>query len=169
MMVAVRRRIPDEEGDVSWGGGEVLVRLAKPEDLEIVCAIEAQSFSTPWQPDTFRSLLRRDQVRILVAELPGVGVVGYAVLWWVVDEGELANLAVAETHRGRGIGSRLLDQVLTYAEAESVENLFLEVRASNTRAQQLYLARGFRQVAVRLGYYRDPREDALVLVRHLPG
>lgn len=168
-MAALRRRIPDEEPDVTWERGEVVVRPAKPEDLLIVCAIEAQSFPSPWQPDTFRSLLTRDQVRILVAELPREGVVGYAVFWWVVDEGELANLAVAETHRGRGIGSRLLDRVLAYGKAEGIENLFLEVRASNTRAQQLYLARGFRQVGVRRGYYRDPWEDALVLVRHLPG
>ncbi len=167
VMVAVRRRIPDGPEGLRWEVGDVSVRLAQPEDLETVCAIEAQSFSNPWQPDTFRSLLRRDRVRIFVAELPGEGVVGYAVMWWVLEEGELANLAVSESHQGRGIGSSLLDHVLAHAKTESVESLFLEVRASNRRAQRLYLARSFCQVGVRRGYYQNPREDALVLVRRV--
>jgi ribosomal-protein-alanine N-acetyltransferase len=103
----------------------------------------------------------------LVAEDVEMGVVGYAVVWWVMDQGELANLAVAEGLRGRGIGSVLLDRVLADVRERGVETLFLEVRVSNDSAFRLYLSRGFIQVAVRKDYYRRPREDARILLKDL--
>ena len=89
------------------------------------------------------------------------------MIWWVLDQGELANLAVKESYRGRGLGSALLEQAMAEARDHQVESLFLEVRESNRTAQNLYLARGFVQVAVRRDYYRNPREDALVLLKTL--
>lgn len=145
----------------------VRIRLATIEDVEAVAAIEARSFSNPWHPETFRSLISQGRARILVAENPEALVVGYAVVWWVLDQGELANLAVTEDFQGQGVGSALLDRLLSDARAHEVESLFLEVRMSNTRAQELYLSRGFVQVAVRKDYYRRPREDALILVKRL--
>ncbi len=150
-------------------GEAVRIRLGLPVDLPAISYIEAQSFSNPWQPDTFRSLLSRDGVRFLVAEEDG-NVVGYAVLWWVLDQGELANLAVEEHSQGRGIGSTLLDRAISHAEAVGIESFFLEVRASNRRALRLYSSRGFNQISVRKDYYQNPREDARVLVKYLePG
>ena len=102
-----------------------------------------------------------------MAEDPLDGVVAYAVFWWVLDQGELANLAVKEQHQGRGLGSALLQRVVDHARAQGVESLFLEVRISNETAHQLYLSRGFTQVAVRKDYYQGPREDARILVLRL--
>lgn len=140
------------------------VRSATLSDIESVAAIEAESFSNPWHPQTFRSLVAQDRVLILVAEVPGDGIVGYTVLWSVLDEGELANLAVRVGFQGRGVGSALLDRVLTKARAKGVRSVFLEVRMSNGRAHDLYLSRGFKQVAVRESYYQNPKEDARILV-----
>ena len=155
-----------------WLRGEgdpppVLIRSAAPEDVDAVAAIEASSFSNPWHPKTFRSLVAEGRVRALVAEDPAGEIVGYAVVWWVLDQGELANLAVMERYRGMGVGSALLDRVLADARAGEVESLFLEVRMSNEPAQALYLSRGFAQVAVRKDYYKNPREDARVLLKRL--
>lgn len=141
--------------------------MAVPADVPSISRIESELYSNPWQPDTFASLLRRDGVKFLVAE-EDEGVVGYAVLWWVLDQGELANLAVQEPSQGRGIGTELLDQVVSHAEAVGVESLFLEVRMSNDKAYRLYSHRGFKQVSVREGYYQNPREDARILVKFLP-
>jgi ribosomal-protein-alanine N-acetyltransferase len=145
----------------------VHIRPATLEDVEDVAAIEARSFSNPWQPETFRSLISQGRAHILVAEDHEALVVGYAVVWWVLDQGELANLAVTEDFQGKGVGSALLDRLLSDAKAHAVESLFLEVRMSNTRAHELYLSRGFAQVAVRKDYYRRPREDARILVKRL--
>jgi ribosomal-protein-alanine N-acetyltransferase len=144
----------------------VSLRLAVPSDLPTISAIEALSFANPWHPDTFRSLLTRDRVRVLVADRDGE-VIGYSVLWWVMDQGELANLAVHRESQGQGVGSQLLERVISDARAEKVENLYLEVRESNRSARRLYDNRGFVQVSVRRGYYRNPIEDACVLVKTL--
>ena len=151
------------------GSARVVIRPATLDDVESVSAIEARSFSNPWHPQTFRSLISRGRAHVLVAESADTRVVGYAILWWVLDQGELANLAVAEDFRGMGVGSALLDRVLADAAANDVGSLFLEVRVSNERALELYRSRGFKEVAVRKDYYRTPREDARVLLKRLTG
>jgi ribosomal-protein-alanine N-acetyltransferase len=156
-----------EEAD---GGGPagLVIRLAEPADLDAVARIEGASYSNPWHPSSFGSLLEREEVRVLVAEEPGMGVVGHAVFWWVMDQAELANLAVAPEYRRRGTGAALLDRVLVEARLLGVASVFLEVRRSNEAAHHLYLTRGFMQIAVRKGYYQNPTEDARVLVRFFP-
>jgi [ribosomal protein S18]-alanine N-acetyltransferase len=145
----------------------VSIRRAESTDVPAMAAIESGAFSNPWHPHTFRSLVTRDGAMVLVAEDPEDGVVGYAVSWWVLDEAELANLAVREDHRGCGVGSALLDRLLDEIRALEVDRVFLEVRISNERAHGLYLKRGFTQIGVRKGYYQNPREDARILVRRI--
>ena len=133
-----------------------------PEDVESVAALEKGAFSTPWDASTFLRLLERPGAELWVTEEAGV-IVAYAVLWCILDQGELANIAVAPGARGRGHGGRLLDHLVQVARSRGVERLFLEVRASNDVALRLYDARGFRCIGTRKGYYERPREDALVL------
>lgn len=133
-------------------------------DLTAVMEIERGAFTVPWTPATFRGLLRRPDTVVLVAEVPG-DVVGYAATWMVVDQAELGDIAVAEPYRGRGIGQRLLDEVLVVVAQRGIKELFLEVRVSNTRARRLYERNGFTLVGQRPAYYSKPREDALVLRR----
>jgi ribosomal-protein-alanine N-acetyltransferase len=150
-------------------GGAVKIRFAAPPDLPTIATLEARSFSNPWNPDTFRSLLEREGVRIFVAEDSNEGVVGYSVIWWVLDQGELANLAVRPEFRKRGIGAALLDHSLHWAGSQGVESLFLEVRVSNESANRLYGSRGFTQISTRRDYYQNPREDARILMKRLNG
>ena len=135
-------------------------------DVPAVAALEASSFSTPWHPDTFRRLLERPGAELWVTEEDG-GVVAYAVLWCILDEGELANIAVLPAVRGRGVGGRLLDHLVDVARDRGVRRLFLEVRESNAAARGLYETRGFREVGRRRAYYDKPREDARVLALDL--
>lgn len=141
--------------------GGVVVRAAREEDLTAVAAIERGSFGDPWSIDAFRSALRQGG-SFVVAEGAGA-VLGYAIAWSVVDEAELANIAVAPAARGRGIGQRLLDAAIAYAEAKGCAAMYLEVRESNSGARALYASRGFEEVGRRRRYYRQPVEDALIL------
>ena len=143
------------------------VRPMVEDDLVPVVAIEAEAFTTPWKAETFRSLLGRDHAEPLVLELPEAGVVGYAILWCIVDQGEIANIAVHEGWRGRALGAFLLDQVIDVARGAGVRVLFLEVRESNGAAAALYDSRGFVEIGRRRNYYTDPREDARVLEKRL--
>ena len=108
----------------------------------------------------------RSGVELWVAEWAG-RVAAYAILWTVLDEGELANIAVRKDLRGRGIGSGLLTRMLEVAEDSGLRSLNLEVRESNGRARDMYARRGFQEIGVRKGYYDGPREDARVLKKSL--
>ena len=139
-----------------------------PSDVPEVARIETTAFSTPWSEATFRSLLERSGVELWVAEW-GDQLAAYAILWTVLDEGELANIAVRSDLRGRGIGSGLLSRMLEVAEDSGVRSLYLEVRESNALAREMYARRGFHEIGVRKAYYEGPREDARVLKKSLEG
>lgn len=139
-----------------------------PTDVSEVARIETTAFTTPWSERTFHSLLGRAGVELWVAEW-GDQLAAYAILWMVLDEGELANIAVRRDLRGRGIGSGLLCRILEVAEESGVRDLYLEVRESNRLAREMYARRGFLEIGVRKGYYEGPREDARVLKKRLEG
>ncbi len=132
-------------------------------DVARVAAIEAEAFTSPWKENTFRSLLARPGVDLWVLDAPDAGVVGYAVLWCVLDQGELANIAVTTSHRGRGLGGRLLGMMLELAKKRGVETIYLEVRVSNQRAADMYRRFGFEEIGSRKGYYDHPKEDAILM------
>ncbi|NUO63371.1 MAG: ribosomal protein S18-alanine N-acetyltransferase [Gemmatimonadaceae bacterium] len=138
------------------------IRRATRDDVPRVVEIERSSFSDPWTPGAFRSAADEERLDFLVAEHEG-RVVGYSVSWGVVDQAELANLAVAADARGLGIGGQLLDAAMALAREAGCESMHLEVRESNVAARALYGSRGFAEVGRRRRYYRAPVEDALVL------
>lgn len=147
-------------------GAPVTIRAMWPADIPDVMRIERQSFGMPWQESTFRALMRRPSASLLTAEADGA-VVGFAVLWFVEDEGELGDLAVDPGHRGRGIGRTLLDRSIEEARLRGARTLYLEVRESNEAARALYETAGFDPVGRRTGYYSGPREDACVMMLDL--
>jgi ribosomal-protein-alanine N-acetyltransferase len=137
------------------------------EDVDRVVEIEADAFTSPWKADTFMTLLERPGAELWVLDHPESGVMGYAVLWCILDQGELANIAVTPEHRGRGHGAYLLSTVLDVARSRDVESIYLEVRVGNKRAIDLYRGFGFGEVGVRHQYYDAPKEDALLMVARL--
>lgn len=138
------------------------IRTMRSADLPQVMLIELSTFTMPWSEATFRGLLRRRDSDLWVADIKGE-IAGYAVFWAVLDQGELGNVAVDEAHRGKGIGSRLIKAVLDRANQRGVREIFLEVRKTNVRAQDLYKSFGFSEVGRRRNYYLEPLEDALVM------
>ena len=146
------------------------MRRMVPSDVPAVVEIETSTFSMPWNEATFRSLLERSGVEVWVAEWEKEeAVAAYAILWCILDEGELANLAVRGDLRGKGIGSKLLSRVLEAAADAGVRDLYLEVRESNRGARRMYAQSGFKEIGVRKGYYDRPHEDARVLKKPLGG
>jgi len=145
----------------------VTVRRLAAEDVDAVVAIETEAFTSPWQRETFLDLLDRPGLELLVMEDSVAGIVGYAVLWCIVDQGELANMAITPNFRRRGLGSLLLARVLDVAREREVETVYLEVRASNESAVRLYTRFGFTEAGTRRAYYDRPKEDALVMMAAL--
>jgi [ribosomal protein S18]-alanine N-acetyltransferase len=101
-------------------------------------------------------------VPFFVAEVNDV-VAGYVIAHHAADEGEILNLAVSPECRGRGVGRDLVEQVLARLGEAGVAAVYLEVRESNAVARRLYHHLGFQEVGRRAGYYRRPKEDAVIL------
>jgi ribosomal-protein-alanine N-acetyltransferase len=145
----------------------VAVRAAVEADLAAIHSIECASFGDPWALEGFRDLLDHPRAKMEVAIGADGDVLGYAVAWYVADESEIANLAVAPGARRRGVGAVLLDRILRAAAEFGAKTVFLEVRESNEEARKLYEARDFEVAGRRLKYYRRPDEDALIMRRRL--
>jgi ribosomal-protein-alanine N-acetyltransferase len=97
------------------------------------------------------------------AEMEG-RVVGILLGRVAADEFEILNLAVGKVHRRRGIATKLVSEALEYSRIGGAQQAYLEVRASNEGAIALYAKMGFRVCGRRPNYYRDPVEDAVLLV-----
>jgi ribosomal-protein-alanine N-acetyltransferase len=132
--------------------------------LESVIHIEQQAYSHPWSRGNFTDALAAGyQTQLLYQNHE---LLGYFVAMMGVEEAHLLNLTVAPVHQGRGWARLLLDTLGQWARTQGAQWLWLEVRQSNLRAQQVYAAHGFRQVGERKRYYpahNGQREDAVVM------
>ena len=147
------------------GEPTVLIRAMREGDIPEVVALEREAFASEGVITPFRRELANKLATYLVASAPEkkAPVVGYAGLWFIIDEAHLTSLAVRETERSKGIGRRLLMASLQLAVQRQATMMTLEVRASNKMAQGLYEKFGFRKVGVRKGYYSDNHEDAYLM------
>jgi ribosomal-protein-alanine N-acetyltransferase len=147
---------------------DVRIRPMTVADLDQVHRIDVISFTLPWSERSFRyELTNNPAARLWVAEVteePHQGlVVAMLVMWFIIDEVHIATIAVHPEWRQAGIGRRLLATALLAAQEEGAIKAFLEVRRSNTPAQEMYRRFGFEIAGVRPRYYKDNMEDALLL------
>jgi ribosomal-protein-alanine N-acetyltransferase len=141
---------------------EPILAPMRETDLDEVVALERGVYTHPWTRGNFADSLRaRYDCRTLRL---GRELVGYFILMSGVGEAHLLNLSVSASRQRNGYGSGLLRAATAAAREQGAERIFLEVRPSNGAAQALYRRFGFREVALRRGYYpaHGGREDALV-------
>ena len=136
-------------------------------DVAQVQEIERLSFSTPWPTYAFEQELRANRlaryVVARIAEPEGERVVGFAGLWLMVDEAHITTFGVHPAWRRQGVGRRLMLRLFDLAADLGALRMTLEVRVSNTAAQELYRSFGFTIAGTRLRYYSDDGEDAFVM------
>ena len=156
------KRTESTEDEVDSREG-ALVRPMLENDLEKIMEIELASFTSPWSPFAFTSELKEnDYARYFCLEVSGQ-IVGYMGLWFILEEGHITNVAITPLYRGNRWGEYLMRSVMKMMLSEGMERMTLEVRASNSPAQQLYERLGFVKAGVRKGYYSDNREDAIIM------
>lgn len=127
-----------------------------------VAALEKLCFADPWSENSVASELKNDLALWLVAVSDDT-VVGYIGSQTVAGETDVMNIAIHPDWRRRGIAQSLIECLVVELKNRGSEALMLEVRASNEPAIGLYEKLGFRQVGRRPNYYRNPKEDALIL------
>lgn len=140
-------------------------------DLGPIMGLEAALFGDEsWSREMLAGELSQQPVSryYLVAEVGGV-IAGYAGLMAAGDQADVVTIAVSSERWGQGIGSQLLAELLAEAVRRRCTEVFLEVRADNERAQQLYRWWGFTDVGIRRGYYQPSGTDAIVMRLELAG
>ncbi len=140
----------------------ITVTKMGPEHTAAIAELEKLCFSAPWDARSIASELHNDLSLWLVALEDG-RVLGYIGSQTVCGETDMMNLAVQPDMRRRGLGELLVEQLTAELKKLGSSCLSLEVRVSNEAAIGLYTRLGFRQVGRRPNYYRDPKEDALIL------
>ena len=161
----------------------IAIRQFRPSDLAKVLEIEYAAFPDAWEENWFMYFHEMNPSGFMVAVASREGVVGYAIVdiegegeeAWLHTwrgrlppaRGHLLNIAVAEEWRKKGIGGALLDAVTKYTLQRGVDELWLEVRTTNTAARKFYSKRGFKDTGQILRDYYPDAGDAVVMRKQL--
>lgn len=145
---------------------EAIISRMTMTHIDGVMTVENLSFGIPWSREAFVEELANNKAAIYLTAMADGMVVGYAGLWKILDEGHITNIAVHPQYRSTGIGSLLLERLISVAREAGIVALTLEVRRSNLMAQALYQKYGFTVAGARKRYYADNNEDALIMWKH---
>ena len=130
--------------------------------VEQIAELEKQCFSDPWSVNSINSELN-NELSLWIVALDGEKVVGYVGSQSVLGWSDMMNLAVSPEYRRQGIAEKLVNELVTGLREQKNTCLTLEVRISNLPAISLYEKLDFVCVGKRPNYYRNPKEDALIL------
>ena len=145
---------------------EPMIRPIREEDVSQIHEIEKECFAMPWSEESILHDVKENLVaRWLVLDDGEGNVLAYAGMWFVLDEAHVCNVAVRPDCRGRGYGKRIFQALIDLAMENSMAMITLEVRRSNTVAQNLYHACGMLDVGYRKRFYEDIKEVALIMYR----
>ena len=139
------------------------IRLATIEDAHAIYEIEQQSFSVPWRLESVLAELEGAANKLYMVICEENHIVGYAGAWLVYDEGQITNIAVLPSARGKGYGPKLTKQLIDECFSRGMHEIFLEVRISNLAALAMYRNLGFSVKGIRKEYYSEPTEDAYIM------
>lgn len=139
-------------------------RRSSPFDAPEIARAEAQIFPDPWSERDISDTITHEGSMCFTAIKDG-RVVAYVLGRIIPPEGEIYRVAVLPEHRQRGIGYRLLDYAIKTSRGSGLETVFLEVRSKNLPALSLYRAYGFERVGLRRGYYKNPDDDAVIMLK----
>lgn len=131
-------------------------------DIEAIAKMEQDIFSDAWTKQSICETYRQSQAFITVAEEDGK-INGYCIIYHVMDEAEIARIAVDEELRGQGVGRKLLDYACEICKEKGVTRLLLDVREGNANARNFYIKYGFTEDGIRKNFYQMPTEGAVLM------
>ena len=140
------------------------IRRANGFDALPIHSLECDIFPDPWSERDISSCICSEGGIGYVAVIDGK-VIAYVIGRMIAPEAEIYRIATSPEYRRRGIAYRLLDYAVKCERGRGLECVFLEVRSKNVAARNLYRAYGFTDEGVRRGYYKDPADDAVIMVK----
>jgi ribosomal-protein-alanine acetyltransferase len=146
----------------------VLIRPATPDDVPLMRALERQTETAAhWAEREYDALFAAEappRVTLVATSEADAGcVIGFVIARCATAEWEIENVVVAPEKRNRGLGVKIIRELLSRAQSAGATSVLLEVRESNLAARRLYEKLGFSQHGRRSNYYQGPEEDALLL------
>ena len=138
------------------------IRRISENDIETVAALEAQIFPDPWSVKSIQDTYGNKSALILGA-YQEEALIGYVIFYYVLDEGEIARIAVSPQYRRQGVADQIFAGLLGFCAEKSIERILLDVRISNEPAIAFYRKSGFVEDGIRKNFYENPKEDALLM------
>ena len=139
-----------------------LIRPASFDDISSIVEIENRTNQMPWTKAQFFSSMEVGHYSVVMHK--DCDILGFAIYSPIIPESHLLNIAIDPAYQGKGLGDKLLQQIILQNRTIGVKTISLEVRVSNLPAINLYEKRGFHKDAIRPDYYSgSPKEDALLM------
>lgn len=151
---------------ITEGRSDYVFRPMTEQDLDRVMEIETQCFTDPWNRAGFESSLKEQAAHLMVLtpEKKPEHAVGYCCLYETLGDGDIVNVAIDPAMRKKGLGHRMIHELIVYGRTLKVERYFLEVRESNIAGIKLYEGLGFKAYGIRKNFYSMPTEDAVLMM-----
>lgn len=143
------------------------IRRSIADDVSEIAALESCIFSDPWSEKDIFGVICSEGAMCYSALSEGK-VIAYIIGRVIAPEGEIYRIATLPEKRRRGIAYRLLDYAVKTERGRGLETLFLEVRSQNAAARSLYRAYGFKEIGKRKNYYKNPADDAVIMIKASP-
>lgn len=141
------------------------IRRSLPSDASVIAELEKEIFPDPWNEKDIASVISGYGAMCYTAYGDDGELYAYVLGRVIAPEGEIYRVATAPHMRGRGIAFRLMTYAIKTEKGKGLETLFLEVRSKNLPAMKLYSALSFKQISIRKNYYKDPPDDAIIMMR----
>lgn len=135
-------------------------------DIDAVAGLEKEIFPDAWTSKSIYETFCQNQAFITVAETDGE-IIAYCIIYYVMDEGEIARIAVDAKRRRGGTGRQLLDYTCALCREKGVSRLLLDVRESNLSARKFYQNYGFAEDGIRKNFYQMPKEHAVLMSKDI--
>lgn len=151
----------------------LLVNTEKTDDIEAIVdafvRIESVCFKDEaWSRDFILKIFNNRVFLTLAARTRRGGrIIGMLSSFVICDEAEVTTVAVLPKYRRKGVAKQMISELESYLTARGVCRMLLEVREGNAPARALYASLGFKEYSRRRGYYTSPREDAILMEKHI--
>lgn len=146
----------------------MLEKICKAElsDLRDIAALESEIFSDAWSLKSLEETWNQKNAVIFAAKTEEK-IAGYLIIYYVLDEGEIARIATAPSMRRQGVSGQMFQELVAFCEEQQITRIMLEVREGNEAARRFYEKCGFTEDGIRKNYYENPQENALLMSKNL--
>ena len=144
----------------------ITVRPAADSDIPRIFEIAQNNAQNPWKEHLFEAELQNRYACLLCAETEGE-IIGFCDAHLVLENAHINELCIESQYRKRGIATMLVCEIMKTAKESGCSNVTLEVREQNAAARVLYEKLGFKIAGKRAGFYHDPPDDGLTMIKDI--